>query len=144
MQEMVDRVTPRVRSEIMSRIRAKDTSPEMAVRRFLHGMGFRYGLHRNDLPGRPDLVMPKYQTVIQVYGCFWHQHPDPDCIDSRIPDSNRGYWGPKLKRNRKRDEKNREELEALGWNVEVVWACEIAEDRLARLAESIRSEIGAE
>lgn len=122
----------------MSRIRAKDTSPEMAVRRYLYGCGFRYRLHRHDLPGRPDLVLPKYNTVVQVYGCFWHQHPDPECADAHQPDSNREYWVPKLERNRKRDTQNREKLEAMGWNVEVVWACEICEDRLHRLAEAIR------
>lgn len=136
---MADHVSEEVRSRIMSKIRAKDTDPEMAVRRFLHGEGFRYSLHRHDLPGRPDLVLPKYNTTVQVYGCFWHQHPDPDCPDSRIPDSNQGYWKPKLEGNRARDVKNKAALEHQGWNVEVVWACEITLERLVELAESIQS-----
>lgn len=125
----------------MSRIRSKDTSPERIVRSYLHARGFRYRLHRHDLPGRPDLVLPKYSTVVQVYGCFWHQHPDPNCTDAHEPRSNREYWIPKLKRTRERDHQNTRALEALGWSVEVVWACEISEDRLHRLVESIRRRV---
>lgn len=135
----MDRLTPEVRSKVMSRIRAKDTSPEIAVRRYLHGCGFRYRLHRHDLPGRPDLVLPRYRTVVQVYGCFWHQHPDPACADAHHPRSNRAYWVPKLKQTRRRDLQNREKLEAMGWHVEVVWACEITDARLESLAVAIRA-----
>ncbi|WP_419861469.1 very short patch repair endonuclease [Candidatus Palauibacter sp.] len=137
----MDRITPETRSRVMSRIRAKDTSPEMTVRRYLHARGFRFRLHRHDLPGRPDLVLPKYATVVQVYGCFWHQHPDPSCRDARLPKSNREYWIPKLERTRRRDRRNQLALEALGWNVEIIWACEISDARLEKLTDSIRRNV---
>ena len=123
----------------MQRIRAKNTGPEMIVRRYLHSQGLRYALHRYDLPGRPDIVLPKYQTIVQVQGCFWHQHPDPDCPDSRLPKSNQGYWIPKLRRTIIRDAANLDELTRLGWAVEVVWACETDEVSLAQLAGRIRA-----
>ena len=137
----MDRITPETRSRVMSRIRAKDTSPEKAVRRYLHARGFRFRLHRHDLPGRPDLVLPRYATVVQVYGCFWHQHPDPNCGDAHHPRSNREYWIPKLERTRRRDRRNQAALEAMGWNVEIIWACEIFEDRLQQLVDSLRRRI---
>ena len=137
----MDRITPETRSRVMRRIRAKDTSPEMTVRRYLHARGFRFRLHRHDLPGRPDLVLPKYGTVVQVYGCFWHQHPDPSCRDARLPKSNREYWIPKLERTRRRDRRNQLALEAMGWDVEIIWACEISDDRLQQLVDSLRRRI---
>ncbi len=106
----------------MSRIRSGDTLPEMAVRRLVHGMGYRYRLHVPDLPGKPDLVFPRLRRIIEVQGCFWHQHPG--CIDSHIPKTRREYWGPKLDRNTRRDEENRRKLRRLGWRVLVVWECE--------------------
>ncbi len=136
---MADRVSEQVRSRIMRTIRSKDTSPELAVRKYLHATGLRYRLHRHDLPGRPDLILPRYLTAVQVYGCFWHQHPDPRCRDARIPDSNFAYWVPKLRGTVRRDRRNRHDLEKLGWHVEVVWACEITTGRLAALAHSIRT-----
>lgn len=106
----------------MSRIRSRDTSPEMIVRRLIHGMGYRYRLHVASLPGKPDLVLPRLQRIIEVRGCFWHQHPG--CIDSHIPKTRLDYWEPKLERNQRRDEENGRKLRQLGWKVLVVWECE--------------------
>ena len=118
---MADTLTPRERSAIMARIRGKDTKPEMAVRRLVHGMGFRYRLHRKDLPGKPDIVFGPRRKAIFVHGCFWHQH---DCPAGRMPSSRQDYWKPKLRRNVERDEANRKKLERNGWDVLVIWECE--------------------
>ena len=122
---MVDTVTPKRRSEIMSGIRSKGMKPEMTVRRQLHSMGYRYRLHRRDLPGKPDLVFPARRKIIFVHGCFWHQHADPACRIARRPKSNREYWMPKLERNVARDAENRARLRELGWKVHVIWECEV-------------------
>lgn len=111
----------------MSRIGGKNTAPEIAVRRFLHARGFRFRLHRKDLPGRPDIVLPKYRTAILVHGCFWHGHT---CKDGRRPRSNQDYWNAKLERNAKRDAKNARQLRALGWKRIVVWECQATDERL--------------
>src|SRR5215475_4488942 len=100
------------RSANMRAIRSKDMKPELAVRSLVHRMGYRYRLHRHDLPGRPDMVFPGRKKVIFVHGCFWHSH---NCKVAHVPKSNRDYWGPKLERNRMRDEKNLAALEAAGW-----------------------------
>jgi DNA mismatch endonuclease (patch repair protein) len=121
---MADKLTAEERSRNMASIRSKDMKPELAVRKLAHGLGFRFRLHRKDLPGKPDLVFPKYRAVIFVHGCFWHQHEDVSCLDGRAPKSNNGYWGPKLARNRERDEKSKRELESEGWRVLVIWECE--------------------
>ena len=120
---MTDRLTPEHRSENMRRIRSRDTSPEMAVRRLVHSMGFRFRLHVSELPGKPDLVFPRLSRIIEVRGCFWHQHPG--CSDSHIPKSRISYWKPKLRRNQERDEENRLKLEKLGWKVLVIWECDV-------------------
>jgi DNA mismatch endonuclease (patch repair protein) len=133
---MVDRVTPQTRSKTMRAIRSKDTKPELAVRRLVHGMGYRYRLHRRDLPGSPDLVFPGRRKVLFVHGCFWHGHPDPECPRSHRPKSNRKYWEPKLRRNRQRDDENRVRLMALGWEVLVIWECETRD--LDRVAKTVR------
>ena len=122
---MVDIVTSKRRSEIMSAIRSKGMKPEMTVRRLLHAMGYRYRLHRTDLPGKPDLVFPGRHKVILVHGCFWHQHANPRCQIARRPKSNRDYWLPKLERNVARDAENVARLQELGWDVLVIWECEI-------------------
>ena len=114
--------TPATRSANMSRIRSKDTKPEMLVRKALHRLGFRFRLHVRDLPGRPDIVLPKYATIIEVKGCFWHGH---SCREGRIPNSNRGYWEPKLLRNKARDVSNERKLRRLGWSVRTLWECQI-------------------
>ena len=119
---MADIFSKKTRSKIMSCIRGKDTKCELVVRRLLHRLGFRFRLHRTDLPGSPDVVLPKYRTVVFVHGCFWHGH---SCRDGKSPKSNQPYWLPKLRRNRERDVKNRASLRRLGWSVLTVWECEV-------------------
>lgn len=105
----------------------------MAVRRLVHGMGYRYRLHGKTLPGKPDLVFASRRKVIFVHGCFWHQHPKAGCLDGRPPRSNRGYWRPKLARNKERDRLAQAALKKLGWSVCVIWECETKnEARLKR------------
>ena len=122
---MADIVSEKRRSEIMGRIRSKGTKPEMIVRRLLHSIGYRYRLHVAELPGKPDIVFPARRKVIEVRGCFWHQHEDSGCGIARRPKTNRDYWLPKLERNVERDAKNEAELRALEWDVLVVWECEV-------------------
>jgi DNA mismatch endonuclease (patch repair protein) len=118
---MADVYPREVRSRVMRSITKKDTLPEIAVRRLLHGMGYRFRLHQKKLPGCPDIVLAKHRTVILVHGCFWHQH---SCKLGRPPKSNLSYWIPKLERNRNRDAKASKELNKLGWYAIVVWECE--------------------
>lgn len=120
---MADVHEPETRSYNMSQIKGKDTKPEMLVRRFLHSNGFRYRLHVKELPGKPDLVLPKYNSVIFVHGCFWHAHKG--CKYFKIPDTRTKWWKKKLIGNRKRDKNNIAQLEEDGWNVVVVWSCEL-------------------
>jgi len=119
---MTDKLDPEKRSWNMSRIKGRDTAPELAVRKILHSAGFRFRLHRKDLLGRPDIVLPKYRTVIFVHGCFWHGY---GCKDSGIPKSNTSFWATKLADNARRDTKNQRLLIEKGWNVQVFWECEI-------------------
>nr|WP_269766378.1 very short patch repair endonuclease [Burkholderia ubonensis] len=109
------------RSETMRRIRSKDTTPELTVRRTLWCLGYRYRLHCKDLPGKPDVVFKGRKKIIFIHGCFWHQH---GCADSKLPKSNADYWHPKLQRNVERDAETIAQLEANGWSVLVVWDCE--------------------
>lgn len=129
------------RSENMRRIKSKGMKPEMLVRRLVHGMGYRYRLHRRDLPGKPDLVFPSRRKVIFVHGCFWHMHSDPRCPDRRQPRSNVEYWGPKLARNRQRDAEHIAALKAADWSVLVIWECETRD--LATLARSVQRFLGS-
>ena len=125
---MVDRCSPAKRRAIMASIRATNTRPEMAVRRLIHGLGYRFRLHRRDLPGKPDLVLPRYRAVVFVHGCFWHQH---DCrVGGRLPASNQAYWGPKLARNVERDRNARCALRQLGWRVLTIWECQVGQPDL--------------
>ena len=119
---MTDIFDPGKRSEIMSRIRGRDTRPEMIVRRIAHGLGFRFRLHRKDLPGRPDIVFPRHQAVIVVHGCFWHRHPG--CKRASSPKTREGYWQNKFEDNVVRDKRNETALRDLGWKVMVIWECE--------------------
>lgn len=119
----MDHLTKEQRSRNMSRVHGKDTKPEMVVRSFLHRQGFRFRLHAKDLPGHPDIVLPKYKTVIEVRGCFWHRHPG--CRKATIPASNCTFWQGKLQQNAARDAKNDSALKALGWQVIVVWECQL-------------------
>ncbi len=109
----------------MRRVKSANTKPEMRVRRWLHARGFRFRLHRKDLPGKPDIVLPKYRTVIFVHGCFWHGHPG--CKAADLPASNREYWEAKIGRNVERDRRTRRLLREQGWRVMVVWECKLGE-----------------
>jgi DNA mismatch endonuclease (patch repair protein) len=133
---MPDRISEERRSWNMSRIQSGGTFPEMAVRRALWRLGYRYRLHARELPGKPDILFRGRRKAIFVHGCFWHQHPCPACADARLPKSKTGYWGPKLARNVQRDAENARLLEELGYEVLVVWDCETRseEDLGARLA----------
>ncbi|HET9180213.1 MAG TPA: very short patch repair endonuclease [Terriglobia bacterium] len=128
---MTDKLSPERRSENMRRIRSTGTSPEIVVRRLAHGMGFRYRLHFSKLPGKPDLVFPRLKRIVEVRGCFWHQHPG--CIDSHVPKSRIPYWKPKLTRNKQRDKENDRRVRQLGWQVLVIWECEVKDrDQVSR------------
>ncbi len=123
----MDTLTPGQRSERMSRVKGRDTGPELTVRRAIHKMGFRYRLHARDLPGRPDLVFARRGIAMFVHGCFWHRHPDPACKLARLPKSRLDFWLPKLEGNRARDIATIARLEALGWTVVVVWECQTSD-----------------
>lgn len=125
---MADSVSPERRSEIMSLVRARDTGPEMKVRRLVHRMGFRYRLHVGALPGRPDLVFPGRNKVILVHGCFWHAHRG--CKLARIPKSRVEFWENKIAGNRERDRRNHRRLVKMGWRLLVIWECETGNNDL--------------
>ena len=121
------------RSAVMRRVKGRDTSPELAVRKALTRLGARYRLHRKDLPGKPDIVLPGRRLALFVHGCFWHGH---DCArGARVPKQNRDYWVAKVARNRARDAANRETLTALGWRVETFWECDLKDE--AALSERL-------
>ena len=122
----MDDLTPEQRRYTMSRVRAKDTGPEMKVRRLTHRLGFRFRLHRRDLPGAPDLVFPARRKVIFVHGCFWHGHECP--AGANRPASNRTYWTAKLQKNITRDKANLKKLSELGWETLILWECEIRDE----------------
>lgn len=132
MTDIVDRAT---RSWMMAGIRGTDTKPELFVRRYLHHAGLRFRLH-GDLPGRPDLVFPKYHTVVFVHGCFWHRHEG--CRYTTMPANNATFWREKFDSNVRRDQRVQKQLSKLGWHVLVIWACELNEYRLQALAEKIK------
>lgn len=128
---MADTVSPAVRSRMMAGIRAKNTKPEMFIRRGLHSMGFRYRLHDRLLPGKPDLVLPKYRAVIFVNGCFWHGH---ECAIFKWPKTREAFWRQKIGRNKANDLRHSVALSALGWRTLVIWECAIkCEEHSARL-----------
>jgi DNA mismatch endonuclease (patch repair protein) len=131
----MDKISPEQRTENMRRIRSKNTIPELEVRKIVHMMGFRYRLH-GKLPGKPDLVFRNKKKLIFVNGCFWHQHPNKRCKDARIPKSNRDYWGPKLKKNKRRDTEIMRELFEEGWDIMVIWDCQI--NQRGRLTNRIK------
>jgi len=134
---MVDDLTPEQRSYCMSRIRSKDTKPEIIVRKIAHSLGYRFRLHRRDLPGKPDLVFPLRKKVVLVHGCFWHKH---DCRFGRvISATNRRYWKEKRANNVERDKRMRRELHRLGWEILVIWECQTRPDRREWLMERLMS-----
>lgn len=119
----MDCFDPATRRRVMQRVRSNDTTPELVVRSFLFRQGFRFRLHVRDLPGQPDIVLPKYRTVVEVRGCFWHRHPG--CKRATMPSSNKAFWDAKFTRNVERDKKNEMLLSELGWRVIVVWECSV-------------------
>lgn len=121
----MDTLSATERSARMARVRSRDTKPEMVVRRLLHRMGYRYRLHRSDLPGRPDIVFGKRRKVIFIHGCFWHRHGDPGCRLARLPKSRLEFWEAKLNGNAERDAQRQRTLMQLGWDILVVWECEL-------------------
>jgi DNA mismatch endonuclease Vsr len=120
---------PDVRRRNLSAVRGRDTKPELVVRKLLHTMGYHYRLQRQDLPGRPDIVLPGRKAVIDVRGCFWHRHPDPACRNAVLPRTRADWWAAKLARNVERDQSSQATLEAAGWRVMVVWECEVRRDQ---------------
>jgi len=140
----VDTFPPEKRSDIMRRVHSTDTTPERKMRSLLHKLGYRFRIHRLDLPGKPDIILPKRRTVVFVHGCFWHRHQG--CPRTTTPASRQEYWLPKFKRTVDRDKKNQEELRQQGWNVVVVWECETKDMQklaalLPRLIDSYPSNL---
>ena len=147
LQKMNRQTTSPERSAVMRAVKGKDTRPELQVRRLIHSLGYRFRLHRSDLPGTPDIVLPKLQSVIFVHGCFWHGHNCPR--GSRRPKSNAQYWQEKIAGNSERDQINQRRLRALGWRLIVVWECELhtkeraTQRRLTKFLERAERSISA-
>ena len=139
---MVDKVNKEVRSYNMSRIRSKDTKPEILVRSYLFSKGLRFRKNDKRYLGSPDVVLPKYKTIVFVHGCFWHLHEG--CKYAVMPKSNVEFWEKKLYRNRERDEENQKELEEMGWNVITVWECELKKDKREQTLENLYAKITSE
>ena len=123
MKKETNHIISASRSKNMSAIKSKNTKPEVEVRKLLHSMGFRFRLHKKDLPGSPDIVLPKYKTVIFVHGCFWHRHQN--CKYASNPKTRVDFWNKKFNDNIERDIKNQDELKSLGWKSKIIWECEI-------------------
>jgi DNA mismatch endonuclease (patch repair protein) len=137
---MADHLTPEKRSWNMAQIKGKDTSVEVTVRKYLFSNGYRFRKTDKRYPGKPDIVLPKYKTVIFIHGCFWHRHPG--CKRATTPKSNVEYWSSKFQKNVENDTKHQEELEAMGWKVIVLWECEIQkhyEETMEKLLHSLKS-----
>jgi DNA mismatch endonuclease (patch repair protein) len=133
---MPDMFAPEKRSEIMAKVRGTNTTPEIRVRKLLHSMGYRFRLHRRDLPGNPDIVLPKYKTAIFIHGCFWHGCPT--CRHASIrPVANAEYWNKKLERTKERDMRNKTTLEEIGWRAMVIWECEVKKSRWKELEDKL-------
>ena len=137
---VTDTLSPSDRSHRMSLIRSTDSAAEIVVRKLIHRMGYRFRLHRKDLPGTPDLVFQKLKKVVFVHGCFWHRHPDLQCSLARLPKSRLEFWEPKLTRNRDRDERNTRALVEAGWQAIVVWECQLS--NLERVESTLRAFLG--
>lgn len=139
--QVADTVSSETRSRMMASIKGRDTKPEIVVRRYLHALGFRFRLHRKDLPGRPDIVLPKWNAVVLVHGCFWHRHSG--CRYFRLPGSRTEFWRAKIESNVQRDSLNKEALRAEGWRVVVIWECALrnaAPDSLDKLRRFIEAK----
>jgi DNA mismatch endonuclease (patch repair protein) len=132
-KESEDHLTPRERSELMSRINSTETEPEQLTRSLLHRAGYRFRKNVSDLPGTPDVVLPKYDTVIFVHGCYWHRH---DCRKGRsMPSTNTEFWKEKFERNVERDAENEKDLQELGWQVLTVWECDLNDNPVEAVEE---------
>lgn len=142
MAPKIEAVDPK-RSAQMRLIRARDTKPELIVRKTLHAAGLRFRLHAKDLPGKPDIIFRRKRLAIFVHGCFWHQHPDPICKRARLPKSRQDFWEPKLNGNRSRDEAVTARLQDKGWRVIEIWECQLDQDHLTELVNVVRSAGGA-
>ena len=136
---MVDRVSKETRSYNMSRIRSKDSTPEILVRSYLFSKGLRFRKNDKRYPGSPDVVLPKYKTIVFVHGCFWHLHKG--CKYATMPKSNVDFWKKKLYTNRERDNRNQKELESMGWKVLTVWECELKKDKREQTLEDLYNQI---
>jgi len=136
----MDTLNPVERSARMALVRGKDTKPELLVRRLVHGMGYRYRLHRRNLPGTPDLVFPSRGKIIFIHGCFWHRHMG--CALARLPKSRGEFWLSKLTANAERDARNERELRRRGWGVLTIWECELGD--ISKLANRIRRFLDAQ
>ena len=136
---MADIFEPKVRSYVMSRVKGKNTKPEMLVRRYLYAKGFRYRLHDKNLPGKPDIVLKKYRTLIFINGCFWHAHEN--CRHFKVPETNTKFWRKKIGKNVLNDLRNHQALEELGWRVLVLWTCELKPKVREKRLEALEREI---
>ncbi|MEZ2419248.1 very short patch repair endonuclease [Luteibacter sp. RCC_6_2] len=134
---MIDRLTSEQRRHLMQQVKGKNTRPEMLVRSLLHSLGYRFRLHRKDLPGTPDIVFPSRRLALFVHGCFWHGH---GCRIGQLPKSRLEYWEPKIAANRERDERKESALLLAGWRVEVVWQCELGD--LEKLTKRMQRLLG--
>ena len=135
---MADVFSAEKRSAVMSAIRSKDTKPEIAIRSALHRLGYRFRLHVSTMPGRPDIVLPRYATAIQIRGCFWHGHT---CPDGHLPNSRRDYWIPKLSKNQNRDRRNDSKLRRSGWSLLIVWECQCTPSKLSKTIKRIERHL---
>lgn len=136
---MADVFTKKKRSEVMSKIRSTNTKPELIVRKYLFSKGFRFRIHQKNLPGKPDIVLKQHNTVVLVNGCFWHGHEN--CKIFKMPQTKQSYWKPKIKNNINKDFQNRKVLHKLGWNVIVVWECQLKKSKLERTLQKIVDKI---
>ena len=138
---MTDIVDPATRSRMMSGIRGKNTQPELRLRRFLHAEGFRFRLHDKRLPGKPDIVLPKWKVAIQVQGCFWHRHEG--CRFATIPATRPEFWAEKFAENVARDRRNLERLQAAGWRTAIIWECWLRGKDISSLVDTLCAWIGS-
>ena len=134
---MSDIYSKQKRSQIMSKISGKNTKPEIIIRKLIHSLGYRYRLHKKELPGKPDIVFPKYHKVIFVNGCFWHGHSK--CSRSKLPTTNQNFWTNKITGNKKKDKSNYTRLKKLGWNYLIIWQCEISKKNIEKLTFKINT-----